>query len=478
MELITYKDPGQTWRMIYIGEPLTKHRMEKLIIIGSGSGGLPVASTVAKYKKDQYDIAVITKDSDIAYSPCGIPYVLKGDIPSYKDLIMQPEEHYRELGIKILTGTVVEEIDAQRKRIRCKNNWVEYDYLVIATGTAQRLPRVKGIELKGVFSAHIKTLKDAEQFEEYISTLQKPSRVILTGSGSIDLEFAIALKERGHEITIAGRSGHLMPDRLDIDMSEYVQSYLIDRGIRVMTWHELHEIIGKERIESISFGELTLPADVLLLGTDFMPEVTLAREAGFDTDGQGIKINEKGEVFSKGEIVKGVFASGACAHVINKATGRHDFMYTGSTSIQKSRVVAEQLLGKDTRISGSTNPRIAVLWDMHIGTVGLTSLEAAQKHIEVKVGFAEEKNTARYYPGGITVYLKLLFEKNTLRLIGAQIISEGYGIKERIDALSIAMSCGLTAKELAHLETAYSPPVSSLVDVMVKAANSVWMSGP
>ncbi len=129
----------------------------------------------------------------------------------------------------------------------------------------------------------------------------------------------------------------------------------------------------------------------------------------------------------------------------------------------------------DASLAGSTNPRITMLWDMHIGTVGLTSEEAAKNNIEAITGFAEEKSSARYYPVGVAVYFKLLFEKNTLKLIGAQIISRGYGIKERVDALSIAMSCGLTAKELAHIETAYSPPVSRIVDVMVEIANSVWL---
>jgi len=93
----------------------------------------------------------------------------------------------------------------------------------------------------------------------------------------------------------------------------------------------------------------------------------------------------------------------------------------------------------------------------------------------VKTCVTEKKSTARYYPGGIPVYMKLLFEKNSLRLIGAQIVSRGYGIKERVDALSIAMSCGLTAKDLAHLETAYSPPVSHILDIMVELANRVWI---
>lgn len=450
--------------------------MDKLIIIGSGSGGLPIASTVAKYKRNQYNITVITKDPDIAYSPCGIPYVLKGDILSYKDLIMQSKDHYEWLGIKILTNTVAEEIDVQGRRVRCKNTWLDYDYLVIATGTRQRIPQIKGTEHKGVFSAHIKTLKEAGKLEEYISSFKNPLKVVITGSDSIDLEFAMGLKERGHDITVVEKAGHLMPDRLDSDMAEYLEMYLNNRGIRIITGYRPSGITGNERIEFVNFGELALPADLLLLGTDFMPEVELARSAGFDTDEFGIKVDEKARVFKKGSVVEGVFASGACAQVINKATGKQDFMYTGSTSIQKSRIVAAQLLGRDVRVTGSTNPRVALFWELHVGTVGLTLQEAEKYKIKVITGFAEEKSTARYYPGGIPVYYKLLFEKNTLRLIGAQIISIGYGIKERIDALSIAMNCGITAKELAHIETAYSPPVSTIVDVMVEVAERIWMS--
>ncbi len=391
--------------------------MEKLVIIGSGSGGLPIASTVAKFRKNQYDITVITKDPDIAYSPCGIPYVLKGDIPSYKDLIMHSKEHYRESGIKILTNTSVEEIDTQKKRIRYKSTWLDYNYL----------------------------------------------------------EFATGLKERGHDIIIVEKAAHLMPDRLDRDMAEYVHSYLHSIDIRVITMHELSEITGTETIESVNFGDLILPADLLMLGTDFMPEITLAKSAGFDTDKYGINIDEKAQALIKGKATEGVYASGACAHAINKVTGKRDFMYTGSTSIQKSRIVSEQLLGIDSSIKGSTNPMIAVLRDLNIGTVGLTKDEAEKNNIEVKTCVSEEKSTARYYPGGIPVHMKLLFEKNSLRLIGAQIISRGYGIKERVDALSIAMSCGLTAKELAHLETAYSPPVSHILDIMAELANNVWL---
>jgi NADH oxidase (H2O2-forming) len=453
----------------------TNYFMEKLVIIGSGSGGLPIASTVAKFRKNQYDVTVITQDTDIAYSPCGIPYALKGDIHSYKDLIMHSKEHYTESGIKIFTNTSVEEIDPQKKRIRYKSTWLDYNYLVIATGTTQRVPKVEGIDLNGVFSAHIKTLKEAEKFEEFISNSKKSLKVIMTGSSSIDLEFAVGLKERGHDIIIVEKAAHLMPDRLDTDMAEYVHKYLHRMGITVITMQKLSEITGTEAIESVNFGDLTLPADLLMLGTDFKPEIALAKSAGFDIDKDGINIDEKARALMKGKAVNGVYASGACAHAINIVTGKRDFMYTGSTSIQKSRIISEQLLGIDASIKGSTNPMIAVLRDLNIGTVGLTKEEAEKNNIEVKTCVTEEKSTARYYPGGTPVHMKLLFEKNSLRLIGAQIISEGYGIKERVDALSIAMSCKLTAKELAHLETGYSPPVSHIFDIMVELANSVWL---
>ncbi len=177
------------------------------------------------------------------------------------------------------------------------------------------------------FSAHIKTLKEAQKFEEFISS-KKPLKVIMTGSSSIDLEFAVGLKERGHNIIIVEKGAHLMPYRLESDMVEYVHRYLHGMGIRLITMHELSEITGSDSIESVNFGDLTLPADLLMLGTDFKPEIALAKSAGFDTDNYGIKIDEKVRALIKGKAVDGVYASGACAHAINIVTGKRDFMYT------------------------------------------------------------------------------------------------------------------------------------------------------
>src|SRR5660397_270481 len=136
--------------------------------------------------------------------------------------------------------------------IRYKSTWLDYNYLVIATGTAQRVPKVKGIDLNGVFSAHIKTLKEAEKFEEFILNSKKPLKVIMTGSSSIDLEFATGLKERGHDIIIVEKAAHLMPDRLDSDMAEYVNRYLHSMGIRVIL--SLIHISEPTRLRRISYA--------------------------------------------------------------------------------------------------------------------------------------------------------------------------------------------------------------------------------
>jgi NADPH-dependent 2,4-dienoyl-CoA reductase/sulfur reductase-like enzyme len=131
-----------------------------------------------------------------------------------------------------------------------------------------------------------------------------------------------------------------------------------------------------------------------------MPEITLAKSAGFDTDKYGINIDEKSRALIKGKASEGVYASGSCAHAINMATGKRDFMYTGSTSIQRSRIISEQLLGIDARIKGSANPMISVLRNLNIGTAGLTKHEAEKNNIQVKTCVTEKKSTARYYPGG------------------------------------------------------------------------------
>ncbi len=256
----------------------------RLVIIGSGSGGLPIASALKRQGAD-YDITVFTRDTDIAYSQCGIPFVLGGEIASFGDLLMEEMAHYTKMGIEIRTGVEVTRIDTHNNRIFVGSEEVGYDFLVIATGTTQSAPVIEGRGLIGVFPAHTKTL-------------------------------------------------------------------------------------GKY----------------------------------FETPGQ---------------------SQSYCA------------------------------------------------WGLHIGSVGITSQKAAEHGIRVIAGEALGISTSRYYPGAKPIYMKLLFDAGSNILIGGQVISPERGVKERIDALGMAICCGVSLEELAGFETSYSPPVAHLIDVMTEAAQHI-----
>ncbi len=441
----------------------------KLVIIGSGSGGLPVASELKKYGAN-YDVTVFTRDTDIAYSPCGIPFVLGGDIPSFDDLLMEEMAHYTKMGIKIRAGAEVTRLDTDTNRIFVGDEEVEYDFLVIATGTIQSAHAIEGEELGRVFAAHVKTLKAARELEEY---LKEARSAIILGSGSIDLEMAVACLKRGMNVTVVEERACLLSDWLDAEMAEVVRAHLEGLGIGVFTGKKAMRIKELGNVKAVDFGDETIKADIVLTGTDFKPDARLAMQDGIEVSEYGIVIDEACRVKKRGRILENVFASGACSQTVDFVTGRADFFFRASSSIKKAQVIAERLMGKESILKPQVNPMVTVLGGLHAGCVGINSRKAADHGIRVKAAKALGVSNSRYYPGGKTIHMKLLFEESSGRLIGGQVVSWERGVKERIDALGMAIRCCLTSDDISELETSYSPPVAHLTDVMTEAARYI-----
>lgn len=446
----------------------------KLVIIGCGSGGLPIASALKKHGAD-YDITIFTRDTDIAYSPCGIPFVLGGEIASFDDLLMEELKHYTKMCIDIMTGVEATRIDTDNNRIFIESKEVRYDYLVIATGTIQSALPIEGDGLIGVFPAHTKTLGAARELDEYIKSHEVKNAVIL-GSGSIDLELVVACSKRGLNVVIVESETNILADWLDLEMAEVVRKHLEGLGLRIITGTQAKRIRGDKRnkkVVSVELEDETIKADIVFKGTSFKPDIRLAAEDGIEVSEHGIVIDEACRVKKAGRILPNVFASGACARSINAVTCEPDFFFRASSSIKKSKVVADRLLGRASILKPQVNPRVTVLGGLHVGSVGVNSKEALSYGIKVVAGIAEGESTSRYYPGMKPVYMKLLFEEGSKRLIGGQVISPERGVKERIDALGMAICCGLSSRDLSELETSYSPPVAHLTDAMTEASENI-----
>ncbi len=441
----------------------------KLVIIGSGSGGLPVASLLKKCGAN-YDITIFTRDTDIAYSPCGIPFVLGGDIPSFDDLLMEKRAHYTEMGIEIRKGVEVTRIDTDSNRIFVGDEKVEYDFLVIATGTIQSTQSLEGGDLVEVFPAHVKTLEDARELDEH---LEGARDAVILGSGSIDLEMAAACLKRGLNVTVVEEKACLLSDWLDAEMADVVRSHLKALGIKVITGKKAKRINEVGKAKAVDLEDETIEADIVLTGMNLKPDTRLAMQDGIEVSEHGIVIDEACRVKKGRHILENVFASGACSQTVDFVTGKTDFFYRASSSIKKAQVIADRLMGKESILEPQVNPVVTVLYGLHVGCVGINSQRAADNGIRIKAGKAVGVSNSRYYPGGKPIHMKLLFEENSGKLIGGQVVSWERGVKERIDALGMAIRCGLTSDQIIEIETSYSPPVAHLTDVMTEAARNI-----
>ena len=435
---------------------------KKVVIIGAGAAGLPVASYLrASRTPEDFEITVLTDRKHIAYSPCAMPFVMSGTIPNFEGIVMRDLEHYRSKSIDLRVETTVESINVEKRTITTEQETIPYDVLVLGTGSNAFVPPIPGTDLDGVFV--LKTLRDGIRIAE---ALKKAKNTVIIGGGAIGLETAHAFRKLGKKTTVVEVLPYILPQILDRDMAEILQRYVEDYGIRVITRTPASSINGKGRVESVTVGEEEIPADLVLISTGVRPRVDLAREAGLQIGETGGIVTDASLRVKKGRsYLPNVYAAGDCTEVIHAVTNRPTLSPLGTTATRQVRVVVQNILGRNAIFGPVSNPNVCVVGDYHVGSVGATSHLAEVNGISTIPSLVEGVTSARYFPEGGKIYLKLISDRTT-RIIGGQIISFGGGVKERVDALSMAIHQKLYAYELANLETCYAPPVSPLVDII------------
>ncbi|MDI6903065.1 MAG: FAD-dependent oxidoreductase [Methanocellales archaeon] len=432
---------------------------EKLIVIGGGAAGMPIASHVREKDQDM-EITVFTKDRHVAYSPCGIPFVLSGEISSFEELVMHDVQYYKDKGIDVQTNTEVTAIDLGGKSIIAEGKQFDYDKLGIATGSLPLIPQIPGMDKKGVYS--LRNLEDGKKVKEAMNNAEK---AVIVGAGPIGLEVAAAFIKVGIDTTVVEMTPYVLPCVLDPDMASLVQSRLESLGVKVMTGFPLGSINGSDHVEFVTVGKEVVPADLVIMCTGTRPNTCLAKQAGIEVgETDGIKVD------SAMRVTEDVYAAGDCVEVTNYITNRPCLSPLGSSAVRQAKVAAESICGGSAEFDPVLSPTVCLIGDLQVGSVGVTSHVAKQAGLIPVEGKAKGLTRARYYPDAKKIDVKLLFFEK--RLIGAQIISEE-GVKERIDALSLAIKSGMTVQQLLRAETCYAPPVSMVVDVLTLALEDV-----
>lgn len=440
----------------------TEKELTKVVIIGGGACGMAAATKIRR--QSDFNITVISWDSHTAYSHCGIPFVLGKEIESFEKLIVKPPGFFKENKIDVKLNEKVKSIDLTGQIVVTGEETYPFDKLIIATGS---LPFIFRESQANILPYGIFTLRNLADGRLFGKALETARTVCIVGGGTIGIECASALIKRGIKTILITRSKDLLSRQFDSDMSAIVRAHLEALGVEVITEEPvvLPENFWKQR--TLFLKDEKLHADHVLLATGVKPETWLAREAGI-TIGEtgGIIVNEMLQAKAGDEFLSHVYAGGECAEVTDLITGETRLSQLGTSARRMADVIGNNITGKHSTFSPLADPWVAVAGNLQFGGVGLTSYQAEKQGIKVVTGFTRGRTRASYYPGRKDLYIKLLFSGNYLA--GAQ-LAGGEGIKERIDALSLAIRKKTTIKDLLSLETCYAPPVSMLVDPLIPA---------
>ena len=434
----------------------------KVVIIGGVAGGATAAARIRRLD-EQAEIIVFERSGYISYANCGLPYYIGDTITDPEALTLQtPESFFSRFQITMKVRHEVTAIHAERNVVSVKNLETgaefeeRYDKLLLSPGAKPSLPPVPGTDIDRLFT--LRTVEDTFRIKDYINK-KNPRSVILAGGGFISLELAENLRHLGMDVTIIQRPKQLM-NPFDEDMASFIHSEMRSHGIRLLLGHTVEGFEETENgVRVLLKEEAPLSADMAVLAIGVSPDTRLAEMAGLKL---GIKnsiiVNERMETS-----VPNIFAVGDAVQVKHFVSGEDSLISLAGPANKQGRIAADNICGKDSRYSGSQGSSIIKVFNMTAAVTGLNEKSAKKAGLSVDKVILSPMSHAGYYPGGKVMTMKVVFEKETYRLLGAQIV--GYeGVDKRIDVLATAIRAGMKATDLNELDLAYAPPYSSAKD--------------
>lgn len=442
----------------------------RIVIVGAHAAGVDAASAARKTDRTA-EITLITTEKHAGYSRCGLPFVIGGQIPTFQNLIVFQPAYFKMMKLDLRTETKVTAIDTGNKTVETldkdgKTETLPYDSLIIATGASSFIPPIKGREKQGIHS--LRTLEDGEKIDQAVRNGAK--KAVVMGAGLIGLETAIALKERGLDVYVVELLPQVLPRMLDADMAKIVQETLQQKGINILTGKGVEEFLGTDEVTGIIAGGEQINADLFVSAFGVRASNQLAINAGIALgETKAIKTNARMETS-----VKDVYAAGDCAESVHIVTKKPALQQLGTVAVRHGKVAGINAAGGYALFTGVLGSAVTRLFDMDVGATGLTEFAAQRARIETVIGTISSKTKADYYPGALPIKVKLVVEKESQRIIGAQIIG-GEEVTQRINAVSFAIQKQMTVRELVKADTAYAPPLCETWEPMVLAAEMVLM---
>lgn len=434
----------------------------KVVIVGGVAGGATAAARIRRLN-EQAEIVVFERSGYISYANCGLPYYIGDVITDPEDLTLQtPESFFSRFRVNMKVRHEVTAIHPDKKTVSVKNLQTgeefeeSYDKLILSPGAKPTQPRLPGVGLNKLFT--LRTVEDTFRIKDYINK-NNPKSAVLAGGGFIGLELAENLRELGMDVTIVQRPKQLMTP-FDADMASFIHNEMRRHGVKLALGHTVEGFEEKDSgVDVLLKNEAPLHADMVILAIGVSPETTFAKDAGLELGIKGsIVVNDRMETS-----VPDIYAVGDAVQVKHFVTGLDALISLAGPANKQGRIAADNICGGDSRYTGSQGSSVIKVFDMTAATTGVNETNARKAGLDVDTVILSPMSHAGYYPGGKVMTMKVVFEKETYRLLGAQIV--GYeGVDKRIDVLATAIRAGMKAPELKNLDLAYAPPYSSAKD--------------
>ena len=434
----------------------------KVVIVGGVAGGATAAARIRRLD-EQAEIVVFERSAYISYANCGLPYYIGGVIEDAGELTLQtPESFFTRFRVQIKVLHEVTAIHPDRKTVSVTNLQTgerfeeSYDKLLLSPGAKPTQPRFPGADSDRLFT--LRTVEDTLRIRAYIDE-HHPRSAVLAGGGFIGLELAENLRELGMDVTIVQKPMHLMTP-FDADMAALIHGEMRRHGVKLALGHTVEGFAQRDGGMDVLLQDAApLHADMVILAIGVTPDTALAKEAGLELGVRGsIVVNDRMETS-----VPDIYAVGDAVQVRHFVTGQDALIALAGPANKQGRSAADNICGGDSRYTGSQGSSVLKVFDMTAALTGLNETQAAAAGFDADSVILSPMSHAGYSPGGRVMTMKVVFEKATYRLLGAQIV--GYeGVDKRIDVLATAIRAGMKATELKDLELAYAPPYSSAKD--------------
>ncbi|WHY92144.1 CoA-disulfide reductase [Neobacillus cucumis] len=434
---------------------------KKVIIVGGVAGGATAAARLRRIS-EEVEIVLVERGEHISFANCGLPYYIGETIKDRNKLLVQTVKGMSErfnLDIRNLSEAL--SVDHQTKKVTIRNLKTgelyeeSYDKLLLSPGARPIVPPIPGLnENRTLFT--LRNIPDTDKIKNFVDS-QNPKKAVVIGGGFIGIEMAENLVDRGIEVTIIEKGNQIMTP-IDIEMASTLHTHLKEKGVKLLLENGVESFAGQGKKVILSDGT-EIETDMTILSIGIRPENELAKAAGLELgEHGGIIVNEFLQTSNED-----IYAVGDVVEVVDYISGTKAMIPLAGPANRQGRIAANNMMGQKDKYQGTLGTSIAKVFDLTVAATGNNEKTLKRLGVPYEVVHIHPSSHAGYYPGAAPIALKLMFDKDTGEIFGAQAVGAD-GVDKRIDVIATAIKGGLTVEDLTDLELSYAPPYSSAKD--------------